>query len=163
MKQDICGFNRRNFLSALSGAAGMLALNHRAFAAAPGAIAARALLQIQHGSIVSPHGDLYRIRELSERELLQTYTALLKDACVYANGDWKVSAFDPQAGYWGDGVGDGNGGIRTIASMLLACASLIKYDDGLDAAERRGFFNKSVAALRYATATHRTGMQKCTD
>jgi hypothetical protein len=163
MNPDIGDFDRRRFLSALSGATGMLALDHRGFGTAPGAIAARALLQIQHGSIDSPHADLYRIRELSERELLQTYTALLRDACLYADGEWKVSAFDPQAGYWGDGVGDGNGGIRTIASMLLACAALIKYDHDLDAAQRRAFFNKSAAALRYATATHRTGTQKCTD
>ena len=163
MKPDIGDFDRRRFLSALSGAAGMLALDPRGLGAAPGAIAARAFFQPQHGSIDSPHADLYRIRELSERELLQTYIALLVDACIYADSDWKDSVFDPQAGYWGDGVGDGNGGIRTIASMLLACAALIKYDLDLDADERRGFFNKSVAALRYATATHRTGTQKCTD
>jgi hypothetical protein len=163
MKPDIGDLDRRRFLSALSGGAGMLALNHRAFGAVPGAIAARTFFQLQHASIDSPHRELYRIRELSERELLQTYIAILKEACLYADSEWKVSAFDPQAGYWGDGVGDGNGGIRTIASMLLACASLIKYDDGLDAAERRRFLDKSVAALRYATATHRTGTQKCTD
>jgi hypothetical protein len=163
MNPDIGDFDRRRFLYALSGAAGMLALNHRGLGATPGAIAARAFFQPQHGSIDSPHADLYRIRELSERELLQTYIALLVDACVYADGDWKMSAFDSEAGYWGDGVGDGNGGIRTIASMLLACAALIKYDHDLDSDERRGFFNKSIGALRYATATHRTGTQKCTD
>lgn len=163
MKPDICDFNRRNFLSALSGAAGILALDHCAFGAAPDPIPLRAFFQLERGSINSSNGDLYRIRELSERELLQTYTALLVDACANADGDWKISAFDSQAGYWGDGVGDGNGGIRTVASMLLACEALIKCDDGLGAAERRGFLDKSIAALRFATATHRTGTQKCTD
>ncbi len=163
MKQDMGAFNRRNFLSALSRIAGMLALDPGTFAALPGAIASRALFPLQHGSIDSPHGDLYRIRELSEREMLQTYVALLTEACIYAGGDWKVSAFDSEAGYWGDGVGDGNGGIRTVASMLLACAALIKSEDGLGTAERRGFLDKSIAALRYITATHRTGTQKCTD
>jgi hypothetical protein len=163
MKPDISDFNRRNFLSVLSGVAGMLALDHCAFGATPDPIALRAFFQLQHRSANALHGNLYRIRELSEPELLQTYTVLLKDACVYADGDWKVSAFDSQVGYWGDGVGEGNGGIRTIGSMLLACAALIKYDAGLGAAERRGFLDKSIAALRYATATHRTGTQKCTD
>lgn len=87
--------------------------------------------------------------------MLQTYAVLLEEACVHADGDWRVSAFDSEAGYWGDGVSEGNEGIRTV-SMLLACAALIKYNDGLGAAERRDFIDKSIAALRYATATHRT-------
>lgn len=163
MKQDFCDFDRRKFLSALSGAAGMLALDHCAVAAAPRAIASVAFLQLQNGSIDSPRRDLYRIRELSEREMLQTYAALLEDACTNANADWKVSAFDPHAGYWNNGVSEGNGGIRTVASMLLACAALLKYKDDLGASERRGYFGKCIAALRFATATHRTGTQKCTD
>ena len=163
MGQQISEFSRRSFLSALSGAAGMLALNHRALGASPASVASRAFLQLQNGSIDSPHGDLYRIRELTERELLQTYAAVLKDACVNAANDWKVSAFDPYAGYWNNGVSEGNGGIRTVASMLLGCAALIKYEDGLDVAERGDFLGKCIAALRYATATHRTGTQKCTD
>jgi hypothetical protein len=35
MKPDICDFNRRNFLSALSGVAGMLTLDRCALGAAP--------------------------------------------------------------------------------------------------------------------------------
>jgi hypothetical protein len=163
MKQDIGTFNRRNFLSAISGLAGIIALDPCAFGAAPGVIASRAFFQPQNGSIDAPHGDLYRIRELSEREMLQAYVALLTEACVYADGYWKVSAFDPTAGYWGDGVGDGNGGIRTIASMLLACAALLKYGEGLAAGQRQNLVDKSVETLRYATATHRTGTQNCTD
>ena len=78
-------------------------------------------------------------------------------------GDWKNSSFDPAAGYWGDGVSDGNEGIRTIASMVLACATLLKYDDGLSDDERRELLDKATAAIRYVTATHITGPQKCTD
>jgi hypothetical protein len=108
-------------------------------------------------------GDLYQIHQLSERELVRTYTELLREACHHADRDWNRSSFDPAAGYWGDGVSAGNQGIRTVASLVLASAALVKYDDGLSAGERRELLAKATAALRYATATHVTGAQKCTD
>lgn len=106
---------------------------------------------------------LYQISQLSEQEILRTYTALIEDACRFAKHSWKSSSFDPNAGYWGDGVSVGNGGIRTTASMLLASGALLKYDDGLAADERRDLLEKSTATLRYVTSTHVTGTQKCTD
>ena len=106
---------------------------------------------------------LYQIHQLSEHAILQTYTALLEDACRYAVRSWKGSSFDSATGYWGGGVSAGNGGIRTTASMLLACGTLLKYDDGLAVGDRRDSLDKATATLRYITSTHVTGMQKCTD
>lgn len=107
--------------------------------------------------------DLYQIHTLTEPEVLQTYTQLLEAACQYADQDWTNSSFDAAAGYWGDGVSIGNEGIRTISDMVLACGTLLKYDHGLGASERRDLQTKATAALRYVVATHFTGSQKCTD
>src|SRR6476620_9488907 len=90
--------------------------------------------------------DVYQIRRLSEQDILQTYTQLLRDACHYADRDWKTSG--TAAGYWGDGVSIGNGGIRTIAGMVLACGAELKYDDGLSDSERRDLLGKATAAIR---------------
>src|ERR1700722_997973 len=108
-------------------------------------------------------GSLYQIHRLSERETLQTYTVMLEEACQHADRDWKVSSFDSTAGYWGDGASSGNEGIRTVASMVLACATIVKYDDSLDVVERRDLLNKAAAAIRFAATTHVTGSQKCPD
>ncbi|HEX3628563.1 MAG TPA: hypothetical protein VH280_24400 [Verrucomicrobiae bacterium] len=107
--------------------------------------------------------DLYQIHPLSEKQIQQTYIRLLEDACQYADRDWTNSSFDPAAGYWGDGVSSGNEGIRTIGSMVLACGTLLKYDNSLSDVERRDLLSKSVAAIRYVTATHYTGTQKCSN
>ena len=107
--------------------------------------------------------DLYHIQRLSEQEILKTYTQLLRDGCHHADRDWKSLSSNPAEGYWGDGVADGNGGTRTVVSMVLACGTLLKYDDGLSADERRDLLDKATAAIRYVTATHITGLQKCTD
>jgi hypothetical protein len=107
--------------------------------------------------------DLYQVRPLSEQQVLQAYTRLLREACQQAAPDWKVSSFDPRAGCWGDSASGGNGGIRTVGSMVLASATVLKYDDSLSTAERRNLLDKAAAALRYATATHFTGAQKCGD
>ncbi len=105
--------------------------------------------------------DLYQIHSLSEQEILRTYTQLLRDACRYADRDWKT--FDSASGYWGDGTSIGNGGIRTIAGMVLASATLLKYDDTLTGDENRQLSAKAVAAIRYMTNTHVSGTQKCAD
>jgi hypothetical protein len=107
--------------------------------------------------------DLYQIHQFSERETQQTYMRILEDACQYADRDWTNSAFDPAAGYWGNGFSGENSGIRTIGSMVLGCGTLLKYDDSLSDAERQDLLAKATAAIRYATATHFTGTQKCTD
>lgn len=106
---------------------------------------------------------IYQVRHLSEQEVIQTYIGLLEEACHYATRDWKGSSFDPAAGYWGDGVSDGNEGIRAIAGMVLVCGTILKYNDGLNVDDRRDFLDKTAAALRYTTATHFTGTQKCAD
>jgi hypothetical protein len=107
--------------------------------------------------------DLYHIRQLSEPELLETYTQILRDGCSHADQSWKTSSNNPDEGYWGDGASAGNEGIRTIASMELACATLIKYDDGLAADVRAELLRKSIASLRFIAATHITGTEKCPD
>jgi hypothetical protein len=111
----------------------------------------------------APAEDLYQIHQLSEQDVLQTYTRLLRDACHHADRDWKSSSLDPAEGYWGNGISGGNEGIRGVAGMVLACGTLLKYDDGLSDGEHREFLAKATAALRYATATHVTGNQKCVD
>jgi hypothetical protein len=118
------------------------------------------LLVLLLASIASAK-DVYHIRRLSEQDILQTYTQLLRDACHYADRDWKTSG--AAAGYWGDGVSIGNGGIRTIAGMVLACGTELKYDDSLSDSERHDLFTKATAAIRFVTSTHVTGSQKCTD
>jgi hypothetical protein len=47
--------------------------------------------------------------------------------------------------------------------MVLACGTIVKYDHGLGEGDRREFLAKATAALRYATATHTTGTQRCVD
>ena len=106
--------------------------------------------------------DVYHIRRLSERELVKTYESIMLDCCRHSVRDWHDSAFDPQAGYWGDGVSAGNEGIRAIGNMVFTSAALLKYSD-LTNAERRELMDKAVRALRYSDATHITGTQKCTD
>ena len=153
---DCDRLTRRNFLSQLAISAGVLAVGSNCGLQAFGAGFSKT-----NDSEKSP--DLYNIQRLSEPALLRTYVLALNDGCRYADKDWQVSSFDPAAGFWGDGVSAGNGGIRTAASMAFACATLIKYEDGLAAADREEFFRKTVAVLRYAVATHVTGTQRCTD
>lgn len=107
--------------------------------------------------------SLYQIHPLSEQQVRQTYRELVRDACRNAEPEWKTATFDSKAGYWGDGVSGGNEGIRTIGGMVLACGTLLKYDDSLTDHERHDLLEKVAAGLRYVTATHITGPQKCTD
>jgi hypothetical protein len=106
-------------------------------------------------------GDLYQIRHLSEQDVQQTYIRILRDACHHADRDWKTLPSDPAEGYWGNGISGGNEGIRAVAGMVLACGTIVKYDDGLAEGDRRELLAKATAALRYATATHSTGTERC--
>lgn len=108
-------------------------------------------------------GGPYRIRQLSERELVATYTSMMLDACRHASGDWHEWPVDPKVGYWGDGISGGNEGIRAIAHMVLTSGAMLKYSDALNGAERQEFIRKATAAIRYAVSTHKTGTQNCTD
>jgi hypothetical protein len=108
--------------------------------------------------------DIYQIRKLSERELLQTYTSIMMDACHHSDKFWTNSTFDSQAGHWGSGRSDQmNEGIRSVSGMVLTCGALLKYSNALSEADRREFFRKTQAAIRFATTTHLTGTQKCPD
>ncbi len=107
--------------------------------------------------------ELYGIHDLSERDLIQTYTNLLVDACHHSDKSWKTSAFDPAAGYWGNGISDGNEGIRAIGEMVFTCGTLLKFSDAFSPSERQEYLRKATAAIRYATSTHVTGTQKCPD
>ncbi len=106
--------------------------------------------------------DLYRIHPMSETELQDTYTSLLRDACRHADRFWKDLPTNNQAGFWGSGYSDERG-IRPITAMTLATASLLKYSSALDDHERAEYKRKTLAAFRYVTATHVTGSQKCVD
>jgi hypothetical protein len=109
-------------------------------------------------------GDLYQIRQLSERELTNTYATMLLDACHHADSVWHESATDPAVGYWGSGRSDNmNEGIRSVAGMVIACGSLVKYDAALSDADRQECLRKATRAIRYAVSTHRSGAGKCTD
>jgi hypothetical protein len=75
---------------------------------------------------------IYPVRRLFEHELYQMYMKILTDACDNARTEWKPAGFDARAGFWEDG--GGNGSIRTVVSMLLACATVIRYRDRADQA-----------------------------
>ncbi|MGD0262690.1 MAG: hypothetical protein ABSD29_23235 [Verrucomicrobiota bacterium] len=106
--------------------------------------------------------EVYHIHRLSETELLKTYNSLMRDACRHADQFWQDWPVDGRAGFWGNGRSD-EGGVRPISSMTLTCAALLKYSDTLSPAERQEYKRKVVAAIRYVTATHVTGGQKCPD
>jgi hypothetical protein len=76
---------------------------------------------------LAPAEELYHLRQLSERELTNTYATLLRDACHHADSVWQESATDPAAGYWGSGRSDQmNEGIRAISGMVLAGGALVR-------------------------------------
>ncbi len=106
----------------------------------------------------------YHIESLSERQVLDMYTSLLRDACHHADQFWKDWPVDPRAGMWGTGRSDQmNEGIRAISEMVLASGALLKYSDALTEEERKELTRKSIAGIRYAVETHLSGTQKCTD
>ena len=108
--------------------------------------------------------DVYHTHRLSEPQLLNTYTSLMRDACHHADQFWHEWPVDARAGFWGSGRSDQmNEGVRAISGMVLTCGALLKYSDVLTDAERREYLRKSVAAIRYAVATHVSGTEKCPD
>ena len=94
---------------------------------------------------------------------MQTYARLMADGCHHADQFWKTSSFDSAAGYWGNGISDGNEGIRAIGEMVFTCGTLLRFSDAFNASERQEYLSKATAAIRYAAATHVTGTQKCPD
>jgi hypothetical protein len=115
-------------------------------------------------SICARAESIYQIRQLSEKDLLQTYISVMRDACRHADKFWTNSPADPRARMWGSGRSDQmNEGVRAISGMVLTCGALLKYCDDLTEAERKEYFRKTIAAIHYAVSTHLTGTQKCTD
>ncbi|HZZ42964.1 MAG TPA: hypothetical protein VFE58_08500, partial [Tepidisphaeraceae bacterium] len=108
-------------------------------------------------------GEDYAVRDLKEGEVVAVERGMVVDACRYAEKEWKVAKFDAGAGYWGDGVSDGNQGIRAIGEMVLGCGTLVKYREDLSDEEWKKLRGRMVAGIRYVTETHLTGTQKCTD
>src|SRR5262249_29797419 len=110
-----------------------------------------------------PAKDLYQIRNLSEQELLKTYSVLLRDAYHHADQFWHPASFDAGAGYWADEASDGNQGIRAIGEMVFVCGTLLKYSDAFNEPDRTACLIKAIKAIRFACATHLSGIQKCPD
>jgi hypothetical protein len=113
-------------------------------------------------ALCSQAHDLYSIRPLSEKEMLQMYTGILKDGSRHADHFWTNTAVNPRVGFWGTGHSD-ESGIRSISCMILANGALLKYGNVLSQPEREECKSKTCAALRYELSTHVTGTQKCVD
>lgn len=74
----------------------------------------------------------------------------------YAESVWH------EEGYFGDGVSDGNAGIRGTCGVALVCAVLAR--EFPESPERARRVARTIAALRFAASTHRAIDQaKCTD
>lgn len=113
-------------------------------------------------SVCAEAKDLYSIHPMSEQELLQTYTTMLRDGYRYGNGFFTNVATNPRVGRYYTGAST-EPGIRPMCGMVLANAALLKYSDILTPAEREECKSKTLATLRYLTSTHVTGTQKCFD
>ena len=106
---------------------------------------------------------LYDIRDLSESEVMNMYESMMLDACRFSDASWHAWSVDPLGGWWGNGISTGNEGIRVNGSMLINCATLLKYCDTLTPAERQNYLAKWKSALRYVVSTHKTGTRNCVD
>src|SRR5579872_1967508 len=92
--------------------------------------------------------ELYPVRNLSEKEIVQMYQHVLLDACQHADEVWHERPAIPGAGYWGGG-GSGEDGTRANGGMVLASGALLKYSNSLTPAERQELMRKALASLRY--------------
>ena len=92
------------------------------------------------------------------------YEALLVDACHDSDRFWHEWPSDSRAGFWGSGRSDQmNEGIRAISEMVLTCAVIARYSETASVPEKQEYTRKAIAAIRYAVATHLSGVEKCTD
>lgn len=121
------------------------------------------LCQLLSLSVCAQAAGVYNMRQLSEPELIQTYTNLMIDACRHSNKNWHVLPSNPNIGYWGDGVSNSNEGVRAVGESVLTYSALLKYCDSLSNAQRKDFMAKTIAATRYMISTHVTGTDKCVD
>ena len=113
---------------------------------------------------VSHNTDVYQIRpNLSEDDLKRLYVEMLLRFARYAEKQWHVSTFDKEAGYWGNGISDGNEGIRAVANTALAYAVLIRHTNRLNLEQKKVYTERTLAGIRYAVGSHLTGDHKCVD
>jgi hypothetical protein len=78
----------------------------------------------------------------------------------YAETTWHDCPTIAGSGYFGDGVSDGNAGIRGSCGITLAYATLVRLQPEAATEQRIG---RVRAALLYAGSTHRTGDEVCVD
>src|SRR5690242_11404277 len=82
--------------------------------------------------------DLYSIRTLSEKEKLEMYSSMLKDASIHADHYWTNVSAGPRVGYWGTGRSD-EPGVRSITCMVLANGAILKCCGNSNDSEREGY------------------------
>lgn len=114
-------------------------------------------------SVYACAGGIYQINPLSERDLMATYTRILLDSSSQADGEWHDWPVNPNAGYWGDGMSEGNQGIRAISDMVLTYGALMRYSNDMKGYKRKEALKKVSGAICYVVSTHVTGTQKCVD
>ena len=113
---------------------------------------------------VSASAGVYTVKpSISNDDLMGLYATMLTQYCQFAESKWHTAAFDPNAGYWGNGLNDSNEGIRAVANTALAYAVAAKKTDALNARLRAAYVKRAVAGIRYVVSTHLTGKQVCTN
>ncbi len=92
----------------------------------------------------------------------QTYLECLLDFERYADANWHVATYSnapADAGYFGDGASDGNGGLRANCGTAVAYAVLVRaFPDTINRAARLA---KVRQALNYAANTHVSATNVC--
>jgi hypothetical protein len=106
--------------------------------------------------------DLYHVRQLSEKGIVDMYQSMLLDGCRHGDEFWHDLPGATNKGYWGVGKSIEEGH-RPNSGMVLASGALLKYSDSLTVADRRVLLRNALASLRFVTATHVTGAEKCVD
>jgi hypothetical protein len=94
-----------------------------------------------------------------------TYLQCLTNFETYAESVWHPATYfgaPPDAGYWGNGVSDGNEGIRANSGVAILYATLVIAQPGNALNSHR--LDRIRQALNYDTATHATvGSFNCVD
>ena len=111
---------------------------------------------------VGASASVYTVKpSISNDELMGLYETMLARYCQFAESKWHTSAFDPDAGYWGNGLNDSNEGIRAVANTALAYAVAARKTDAVSARLKPVYVERAISGIRYITATHLTGKQVC--
>jgi hypothetical protein len=106
-------------------------------------------------SSFTPSGKTTPTAFIPKNESATAYLQALLQFEPWAESVWKDYPQIPNAGYFGDGASDGNGGIRGTCGIALSYAVLVHALP--DAAERKHRIKRIEAALRYAEETHQSG------